>query len=191
MLTKDGQVVVVDFGLALAEGASRLTRSGTAVGTAYYMAPEIARGQQADRRSDIYSLAAVLYEMLTGSPPFQGDRLAAVIYAAVHEPVVPPSAKRPAIPAELDRIVLKALSKKPDDRYGTMEGVRDDLEALEAGHDRRIGRTANDTAPGRRSPTGPRPDISWFALARAGVARWSSLSSWSSWCRGRRTCGGV
>ena len=131
MLTKDGQVIVVDFGLALAEGTSRLTQSGTTVGTAYYMAPEIARGRQADRRSDIYSLGAVLYEMLTGAPPFVGDRLEAVIYAAVHGPATAPSAKRPGIPLELDRILLKALAKNPEDRYASMEALRDDLDALE------------------------------------------------------------
>ena len=132
MLTKDGQVIVVDFGLALAEGASRLTQSGTTVGTAYYMAPEIALGQQADRRSDIYSLGAVLHEMLTGAPPFEGDRLQAVLYAAVNTRATPPSTKRPEIPPELDRIVLKALAKKPEERYATMEALRDDLEALDA-----------------------------------------------------------
>ena len=132
MLTKDGQVVVVDFGLARAEGESRLTQSGTTVGTAYYMAPEIALGEKADRRSDIYSLGAVLYEMLTEAPPFEGNRLQAVLYAAVNTPAAAPSAKRPGIPPELDRIVLKTLAKKSDDRYGTMETLRDDLEALVA-----------------------------------------------------------
>ena len=131
MLTKDGQVIVVDFGLALAEGASRLTQSGTTVGTAYYMAPEIALGQKADRRSDIYSLGAVLYEMLTGAPPFEGDRLQAVLYAAVNTPASPPSVKRPGIPPELDRIALKALAKKPEERYANMEALRDDLDSLE------------------------------------------------------------
>ena len=130
MLTKDGQVVVVDFGLALAEGTSRLTQSGTTVGTAYYMAPEIVVGKQPDRRSDIYSLGAVLYEMLTGSPPFEGEHLQTVLYAAVNTPAVAPSAKRGGIPEELDRIVLKTLSKTPEDRYASMEEMRDDLETL-------------------------------------------------------------
>ena len=142
MLTKDGQVIVVDFGLALAEGASRLTQSGTTVGTAYYMAPEIALGQQADKRSDVYSLGAVLYEMLAGAPPFVGDRLEAVIYAAVHEPAIAPSEKRPGIPAELDRIVVQALAKSPEARYASMEALRDDLDALEVS-----GTLPEDAAP--------------------------------------------
>ena len=84
MLTSDGEVVVVDFGLALAEGASRLTQSGAAVGTAHYMAPEMILGKDPDRRSDIYSLGVVLYEMVTGSVPFEGERLETILYAAVH-----------------------------------------------------------------------------------------------------------
>ena len=142
MLTQDGQVVVVDFGLALAEGTSRLTQSGTTAGTAYYMAPEIVLGQQADRRSDIYSLGAVLYEMLSGAPPFEGEQLQTVLYAAVNTPAVPPSSKRPGIPPELDRIVLKTLAKSPEDRYPKMEALRDDLELLEAS-----GAISEDAAP--------------------------------------------
>src|SRR5262245_53153845 len=91
MLTRDGQVIVVDFGLALAEGATRMTQTGVTMGTVAYMSPEVVQGRPADRRSEVYSLGAVLYETLTGRVPFPADRAAAMVYAIVNEQPMPPT----------------------------------------------------------------------------------------------------
>ncbi|MEE9270666.1 MAG: protein kinase [Candidatus Krumholzibacteria bacterium] len=117
MTAADGHVVIVDFGLALPEGASRLTRSGVAVGTTAYLAPEVLRGEKSDQRSDIYGLGVVLYEMLTGKLPFLAERQEALSYLAVHEDAKAPSAHSDEIDTELDRIVLKAMAKDPEERF--------------------------------------------------------------------------
>jgi TolB-like protein/Flp pilus assembly protein TadD/predicted Ser/Thr protein kinase len=129
MVESDGRVVIVDFGLALPEGATRVTRSGVAVGTLSYMAPEVFRGESSDRRSDLYSLGVCLYEMLAGRPPFEAEQEAALTYLAVHQDPKPPSAFRPEISQALDQIVLKALAKDPAVRYQTADEFRVDLEA--------------------------------------------------------------
>jgi len=130
MVAKDGRVIVVDFGLALPEGHTRVTQSGAAMGTAPYMAPEIALGENADRRSDVYGLGVVLYEMVAGRLPFKGERLQAVLYAAVHTPAQPPSTHREQIPAALDAITLKALSKSPGERHQSAREFASELRAL-------------------------------------------------------------
>ncbi|MEE9270669.1 MAG: protein kinase [Candidatus Krumholzibacteria bacterium] len=130
MTAEDGHVVIVDFGLALPEGASRLTRSGVAIGTTAYLAPEVLRGEKSDQRSDIYGLGVVLYEMLTGKLPFIAERHEAVSYMAVHEDAKPPSQHRVEIDTELDRMVLKALAKDPAERYQTSQEFEADLRAI-------------------------------------------------------------
>ena len=117
MLRPDGYVKVLDFGLAkLADDVIKDSATGAVMGTLIYISPEQARGQQPDSRSDLYSLGAVIYEMLTGVPPVRGDNFLDLAIAIANERAQPPSASVPQIPPELDRIVLKALEKDREQR---------------------------------------------------------------------------
>src|ERR1700674_4002878 len=124
MVSESGTVKVMDFGIARLIGSSRLTRTGLLVGTLHYMAPEQIRGEDVDRRTDIYALGAVLYEMLTGRVPFQGASDYAVLKAHVEEHPAPPSAAMPGLPSWLDHAILKALAKAPAERFQTVEELR-------------------------------------------------------------------
>jgi tRNA A-37 threonylcarbamoyl transferase component Bud32 len=124
MVSESGTVKVMDFGIARLIGSSRLTRTGLLVGTLHYMAPEQIRGEEVDRRTDIYALGAVLYEMLTGRVPFQGASDYAVLKAHVEEDPAPPSAAMPGLPSWLDQAILKALAKAPAERFQTVEELR-------------------------------------------------------------------
>ncbi len=115
LLAPDGTAKLTDFGLARSV-ASRMTSEGTIVGTAYYLAPEQALGQQIDNRADLYSLGVLLYELTTGLLPFTADDPLAVISQHLHAPVVPPRAKNPKIPPALDNLILRMMSKEPGDR---------------------------------------------------------------------------
>jgi tRNA A-37 threonylcarbamoyl transferase component Bud32 len=125
------QVKVLDFGIARTPDGATLTQTASVLGTAPYMSPEQATGQPADARSDIYSLGCVLYEMLTGKPPFMGDMPAAVLHQHVRVAAKPPSALRPSVPPALDALVLAMLAKAPQDRPQTAAEVRDRLAAYE------------------------------------------------------------
>ena len=128
LLAADGTVKVTDFGIARAwNDSEELTRTGAVIGTATYFSPEQARGDQADERSDIYSLGVVLYEMLTGLPPFTGDSPVSIAYQHVQEPAMLPSADNPDIPHDLERIVMRAMDKTPELRYQSALDVREDL----------------------------------------------------------------
>jgi eukaryotic-like serine/threonine-protein kinase len=130
MVTPDGQVKVLDFGIARTTDGVNLTQTASVLGTAPYMSPEQAMGQPADARSDIYSLGCVLYEMLTGKPPFMGDLPAAVLHQHVRVAPKPPRALNPNVPPALDALVLEMLAKSPEDRPQTAAEVRDRLAAL-------------------------------------------------------------
>jgi serine/threonine protein kinase/tetratricopeptide (TPR) repeat protein len=121
MVARDGRVFVLDFGLALAAGDTRITSRNTLIGTIPYLAPEILNRQPADVRTDIYSLGIVLYEALTGRFPFTDDRSEVAISAALNSPPIPPRALRPDIPAALQGIVLKAIARRPEDRFESAE----------------------------------------------------------------------
>ncbi len=121
------QVKLLDFGLAKIKGLSRQTRDGLTAGTLAYMSPEQVRGEHLDERTDIFSFGTVLYEMISGSPPFHGEYEAAVIYSLVNEQPIPLSQHRSGIPKELDRIISKAMNKDPDMRYQTMNEILVDL----------------------------------------------------------------
>jgi serine/threonine protein kinase len=132
MVTAAGQVKVLDFGLALMQDQARVTRSGVVTGTPSYMSPEQATGEAVDHRTDIWSLGVVLYEMLTGYVPFRGDSALAVLGCIVRNTPEPAAKIRHDVPAELDRILNKALAKKPGDRFQHARDVCADLRRLRA-----------------------------------------------------------
>ncbi|MFI5549274.1 Stk1 family PASTA domain-containing Ser/Thr kinase [Streptomyces sp. NPDC051738] len=131
MLTRNGQVKVMDFGIARAMGDSGMTMTQTSavIGTAQYLSPEQAKGEQVDNRSDLYSTGCLLYELLTVRPPFVGDSPVAVAYQHVREEAQAPSVFDPEITPEMDAIVLKALVKDPNYRYQSADEMRADIEA--------------------------------------------------------------
>jgi beta-lactam-binding protein with PASTA domain/tRNA A-37 threonylcarbamoyl transferase component Bud32 len=135
MLTRNGDVKVMDFGIARAVSDSQMTMTQTAqvIGTAQYLSPEQARGERVDARSDLYSTGCLLYELLTGRPPFTGDSPVAIAYQHVKEDPVPPSRVDPEVPAWADAIVLKAMEKDPADRYQSAGEMRNDLQRALAG----------------------------------------------------------
>ncbi|MFP5286316.1 MAG: protein kinase domain-containing protein [Thermoanaerobaculia bacterium] len=124
MIGEAGNVKVMDFGIARAAGSGHLTRTGLLVGTLRYMAPEQIQGEEADHRVDIYALGAVLYQTITGRSPFEGKSDYAIIKAQIEEMPPPPSSVVPGIPGWLDRAVLRALAKKPADRFQSVEEMR-------------------------------------------------------------------
>jgi serine/threonine-protein kinase len=135
MLTPEGAVKVMDFGIARAvsDSAATMTSTAAVIGTAQYLSPEQARGEGVDARSDVYSLGCLLYELVTGAPPFTGDSPVAVAYQHVREDPRLPSSINPAIPPELDAILLKAMSKNPANRYQSAAEMRHDLLRALAG----------------------------------------------------------
>ncbi|HTZ91447.1 MAG TPA: Stk1 family PASTA domain-containing Ser/Thr kinase [Streptosporangiaceae bacterium] len=135
MLTRSGDVKVMDFGIARAVSDSQLTMTQTAqvIGTAQYLSPEQARGERVDARSDLYSTGCLLYELLTGRPPFTGDSPVAIAYQHVKEEPLPPSRVDPEVPAWADAIVLKAMQKDPADRYQSAGEMRNDIQRALSG----------------------------------------------------------
>jgi len=134
MISKTGAVKVMDFGIARAlSDANSVTQTSAVIGTAQYLSPEQARGEKVDARSDVYSLGCVLYEILTGEPPFVGDTPVAVAYQHVREDPIPPSTRHAGISPELDAVVLKSLAKNPDNRYQTAAEMRADLIRVHSG----------------------------------------------------------
>jgi len=128
MIRKDGIAQIMDFGLAKLRGVSRLTKEGSTVGTAGYMSPEQVQGQDADHRSDIFSVGVLLYEMFTGQLPFKGVHETALMYEIVNVDAVPMSSVKPEVDQELERIVLECLEKDPNERTQSAKQIAVDLK---------------------------------------------------------------
>jgi Tol biopolymer transport system component len=130
LVTEQGVVKIVDFGLAKLAGQTKLTKATTTLGTAAYMSPEQTRGDEVDPRSDIWSFGVVLYEMLTGQLPFKGDYDQAVMYSILNEEPEPVTSLRTGIPLELERVIDKALEKEKEDRYQHADEMLVDLRRV-------------------------------------------------------------
>jgi beta-lactam-binding protein with PASTA domain/tRNA A-37 threonylcarbamoyl transferase component Bud32 len=135
MVTRNGDIKVMDFGIARAMNDSQATMTQTAqvIGTAQYLSPEQARGERVDARSDLYSTGCLLYELLTGRPPFTGDSPVAIAYQHVRENPVPPSQLDPSLPRWADAIVLRAMAKSPNDRYQSAAEMQADIQRAASG----------------------------------------------------------
>src|SRR6201981_3460272 len=135
MVTRNGDIKVMDFGIAraMSDAQATMTQTAQVICTAQYLSPEQARGERVDSRSDLYSTGCLLYELLTGRPPFTGDSPVAIAYQHVRENPVAPSRGDPAAPPWADAIVLKAMAKSPADRYQTAGDMRADLQRAASG----------------------------------------------------------
>ncbi len=136
MVTREGTVKVMDFGIArITSGAETAPQTSAVLGTASYLSPEQAQGGPVDARTDIYSLGTVLYELLAGRPPFTGESPVAIAFKQVNETPVPPSQLNPDVPPREDAVVMRALSKNPANRYQTAQEFSEDLERVIKGQD--------------------------------------------------------
>lgn len=157
MLTNDGKIKVMDFGIAraLEDSGATMTKTDAVLGTAQYLSPEQARGQQVDERSDLYSCGCMLFELLTGRPPFRGDSAVSVAYQHVAEqPPIPSSITFDITPA-MDHVVLKSLAKLPQDRYQTAEAMIADMNAALNGNIHTNGAPTTVLQSGRTTQTIP------------------------------------
>lgn len=187
MISTTNAVKVMDFGIAraIADSGNSVTQTAAVIGTAQYLSPEQARGDTVDARSDVYSLGCVLYEILTGEPPFTGDSPVAVAYQHVREDPIPPSQRHEGISADLDAVVLKALAKNPDNRYQTAAEMRADLVRVHNGETPEAPKVLTDAErtsllsatggnlPGPRTDPLPRQPLSRIDdRGGASVGRW-------------------
>lgn len=165
LLTSSGQVKILDFGIARMAHSAGLTQTGTLIGTAEYLSPEQAAGQSVGPAADLYAVGCVLYEMLTGAPPFTADSPAGLAYRHVHDQPAPPSVRRPGLPQPVDELVLRLLAKNPAERPASAAAARAGLlAAISPGPDaapggqattpdgRALTRTLPVTAPPGRPP---------------------------------------
>lgn len=154
MVIRDGHVKITDFGIARMASAAVRTQTGMVLGSPKYMSPEQVMGKLADRRSDIFSLGVVLYEMLTGQPPFLGENVNAIMYQTLNTVPSPPATLNPAVPEMLNFIVAKALAKELDARYQDAQALADDLLVCRAGLPRAAAGTSPETAGKGAVPAG-------------------------------------
>ncbi len=133
IIDNDGRVKVTDFGIARAGSASTMTEAGSILGTAHYFSPEQAQGQPVEAASDLYSLGIVMYEMSTGALPFDGDNPVSIAMKHVHDRPAAPKTLNPSIPENLETVIMRALGKRPVDRYLTAQAMLDDLRRVQEG----------------------------------------------------------
>ena len=161
MVLADGRVKLMDFGIARLQQPTVKTQTGVMLGSPQYMSPEQIAGEEVDGRADVFSLGVVLYEMITGTKPFDAPDLSQVLFWVVNMPAKPPSERRPGLPAVLDYIVARALKKKPGERYASaaefaadLRRCADEVRAAESS----IGATRGDTVPLEARPLPPGED---------------------------------
>jgi serine/threonine protein kinase len=130
MLDRSGRVILTDFGVAKMLTGTKVTVTGTVLGTPAYMSPEQGMGEPGDSRSDIYSLGVVLYELATGRLPYDADTPLAVLLKHAHDPLPVPRTVNPSLPEEVERVILRSLAKDPADRYPTVQAMLDDIAGL-------------------------------------------------------------
>jgi len=178
LVDEEGRVKVTDFGIALA-GASDMTETGSIMGTAQYLSPEQAQGQPVDARADLYAVGVVLYEMLTGRVPFEGDSAVTVALKQVSEPPVPPSRLDPALNPALEATVMRALEKEPARRFADADAFIAALEEARGATSMRVVGAPTGShpppvvpvgVPGEPPPERERARWPWVALALVGLA---------------------
>ena len=155
LITRDDFACLVDFGLATATSDERLTQMGTMVGTFSYMAPERFRNKEMTSSSDIYSLACVLHECLTGSRPYKADSLSSMITAHLTAPVPRPSQIRPGVPIGLDQVIARGMAKQPEDRFATARDLASAAHDALTATDKRRAASILERSEDATQPTGP------------------------------------
>jgi serine/threonine-protein kinase len=174
LIDGDGRAKVTDFGIARSLDVDGMTITGTVMGTSNYIAPEQARGQPVDEQTDVYSLGCVLYELLTGDVPYDGDNFVSVAMRHVNDPVPSVRDRRPDVPPRLDEAIRRAMAKDHQERFASMAGFADELEACYAEADGNEGATMIVPAPARATGRGtrrpPRRSRNVWPFALAGVA---------------------
>jgi predicted Ser/Thr protein kinase len=177
MIARNRDIKIMDFGIAKISTGSR-THDGTVLGSPKYMAPEQVVGKATDGRTDIFALGAILYEMLTGTVPFNGDNLNAIMYKIVNEEPTPPSTLTARVPPAFDRIIAKALAKRPEDRYQTAKEFANDLRNCEAALPREARQPASRAAKPEQGskPTTAEHDATVFLPY--GQDKYAAASGW-------------
>jgi serine/threonine protein kinase/tetratricopeptide (TPR) repeat protein len=161
MIDKDGQAKIMDFGIARSLHSGGITAEGGIIGTPEYMSPEQVEGKEADQRSDIYSLGIILYEMVTGRAPFEGDTSFSVAYKHRHEAPEEPRKFNPQLPDALNRVILQCMEKDRETRYQTAQELLADLEKIERGAP-----VSAETAPAARKPLTSKEITVTFSLRK-------------------------
>jgi photosystem II stability/assembly factor-like uncharacterized protein len=183
LIDGQGDCYLTDFGLArIIEASVRLTATGVGIGTPAYMSPEQGQGDRVDARSDIYSLGVMLYEMVTGQVPYQAETPLAVVLKHISAPLPLPSSVKPDIPEAVERVILKAMAKNPDDRFQTMGEV---VAALDAAVRLARAEASTEVAMGESAPVEVVPSSTKELLARTAIrvrtvtkARWARIAVW-------------